>query len=211
MSKNRRRTSARLLFCVLLLLAPVSAFPQAKRITDLRPTVILVSLDGFRFDYLDKYKPTNLNQLAHSGVRARWMTPSFPSKTFPNHYTIADRALSTKHGLVENNIYDAKVRENFHLSDRQEIEKVAGGGVSDLGHGAAAGTKNRIMFYPGTEAEIMGKRPGYWQPIMKKYQMMNRRPNFAVARSAGRSPAYLSRALLQRHRRRGSCAWSEFA
>ena len=52
---------------------------------DLKPTVILISLDGFRWDYLDKYQPPALSALAHGGVRAKWMTPSFPTKTFPNH------------------------------------------------------------------------------------------------------------------------------
>ena len=170
MSKNRRRTSERLLFCVLLLLAPVSsAFSQAKRITDLRPTVILVSLDGFRFDYLDKYKPTNLNQLAHSGVRARWMTPSFPSKTFPNHYTIATGLYPQNHGIVENNIYDARFEKIFTLSDRQEIEKGRWWWGEPIWVTAQRqGQKTGSMFYPGTEAEIMGKRPGYWQPYNEK-------------------------------------------
>src|SRR5690348_9882420 len=92
--------------CLLFLFCfSISAFPQ-KPIKDLKPTVLLISLDGFRYDYLDKYKPAALNKLAREGVRAKWMIPSFPTKTFPNHYTIATGLYPAHHGIVENNVYD---------------------------------------------------------------------------------------------------------
>src|SRR6185503_13423221 len=94
------------LACLLLALQ-LSIQAQAKPVRDLQPTVILISLDGFRYDYLNLYRPPNLKALAARGVRARWMTPSFPSKTFPNHYTIATGLYPQNHGIVENNIYDA--------------------------------------------------------------------------------------------------------
>ena len=169
-NRNHRRTSARLLACAFLLLAVVScALSQTKPITDLRPTVILVSLDGFRYDYLEKYKPINLNYLARAGVRAKWMVPSFPSKTFPNHYTIATGLYPQNHGIVENNIYDDRFDEVFTLSDREEIEK----GRWWLGEpiwvsAQKQGQKTGSVFYPGTEAEIAGIRPNYWQPYDEK-------------------------------------------
>ena len=170
MKINQRRTPARLLTCAFLLLAAVSSvLSQVKPITDLRPTVILVSLDGFRYDYLEKYKPTNLNQLAREGVRAKWMVPSFPSKTFPNHYTIATGLYPQNHGIVENNIYDNRFDKIFTLSDREEIQK----GRWWLGEpiwvtARKQGQKTASMFYPGTEAEIAGIRPDYWQPYDEK-------------------------------------------
>jgi predicted AlkP superfamily pyrophosphatase or phosphodiesterase len=170
MNINQRRTPARLLTCALLLLAAVSSvLSQVKPITDLRPTVILVSLDGFRYDYLEKYKPTNLNQLARAGVRAKWMVPSFPSKTFPNHYTIATGLYPQNHGIVENNIYDNRFDKIFTLSDREEIQK----GRWWLGEpiwvtARKQGQKTGSMFYPGTEAEIAGIRPDYWRPYDEK-------------------------------------------
>ena len=77
-------------FAALFLIFVFNVFfhAQAKPIKDLKPTVILISLDGFRYDYLEKFKPKVLNELAKRGVRAKWMIPSFPTKTFPNHYTI---------------------------------------------------------------------------------------------------------------------------
>src|SRR5438045_9729616 len=91
------------LFVLLFSLFP--AFAQ-KPVKDLKPTVILISLDGFRWDYLDKFNPPTLNKLAKEGVRAKWMIPSFPTKTFPNHYTIATGLYPAHHGIVENNFYD---------------------------------------------------------------------------------------------------------
>ncbi len=97
-----RRGALTLLSLVALCLAAASQ----SRITDLKPTVILVSLDGFRYDYADKFKTPTLLRLAAEGVRAKWMIPSFPTKTFPNHYTIATGLYPEDHGIVENNVYD---------------------------------------------------------------------------------------------------------
>ena len=94
------------IFFLFLFLFSLNAFSQTKPVKDLEPTVILVSLDGFRWDYLDKYNPPTLNKLAREGVRAKWMTPSFPTKTFPNHYAIATGLYPAHNGIVENNVYD---------------------------------------------------------------------------------------------------------
>ncbi|MGC2324027.1 MAG: alkaline phosphatase family protein, partial [Terriglobales bacterium] len=74
--------------------------PQA--ITDLKPTLILISIDGFRYDYLDKYSPPALQRLAATGVRAQAMQPSFPTYTFPNHYTLVTGLYPAHHGIVGN-------------------------------------------------------------------------------------------------------------
>ena len=158
MIRRQQKTFARLTSCVLLLLAVIfSGNAQVKSITDLRPTVILVSLDGFRYDYLEKYRPPVLNELARTGVRAKWMTPSFPSKTFPNHYTIATGLYPQNHGIVENSVYVSSFDKIFTLSDRDEIQK----GRWWLGEpiwvtAQKQGQKTGSIFYPGTEAEIAG-------------------------------------------------------
>lgn len=110
------RACIALLLGVLVFASPVVT---QEKIRDLRPTVILISLDGFRWDYLDKYRPPVLGMLAKDGVRAKWMIPSFPTKTFPNHYTIVTGLYPQNHGIVENNIYDfGKV---FTMSTYQEV------------------------------------------------------------------------------------------
>ncbi len=156
--------SCRLLALVWILLATVAAAAQPKPISDLRPTVILISLDGFRYDYLQKDRPPHLNALARSGVRARWMVPSFPSKTFPNHYTIATGLYPEHHGIVENNIYDPQFDAVFTLSDRQEVEKSRWWlGEPIWVTAEKQGQRAASVFYPGTEGEIAGVRPTFWK------------------------------------------------
>ncbi len=152
------------LSALLLLGAALAGYAQTKIIKELRPTVILISLDGFRHDYLTKYRPENLNSLARAGVRARWMIPSFPTKTYPNHYTIATGLYPQHHGIVENNIYDEGFRAVFTLGDRAEVEN----GRWWLGEpiwvtAEKQGQRSASVFFPGTEAEIAGKRPTYWR------------------------------------------------
>lgn len=135
------------------------AFPRA--IKDLRPTVILISLDGFRYDYLEKYKPKTLNRLARLGVRAKWLIPSFPTKTFPNHYTIATGLYPEHHGIIENNIWDFGT--TFTLSKREELQNPRWWlgepiWVTAEKQGQHAGA----FFFPGTEAPIGGVRPTFW-------------------------------------------------
>lgn len=163
---NRNRVSRRLLLAVFALSAlNLSGCTRTKPIQDLQPTVILISLDGFRADYLDKYAPPNLNELASSGVRARWMTPSFPSKTFPNHYAIATGLYPQNNGIVENNIYDRQSKVVFSMSNRKAVQD----GRWWLGEpiwitAEKQGQKAAPFFFPGSEAEINGTRPTYWKP-----------------------------------------------
>jgi len=170
MPRNFRTLLPTVFVLVYLLLAlNLPVFAQAKPIRNLQPTVILVSLDGFRYDYLNLYRPSNLNSLAASGVRAKWMIPSFPSKTFPNHYTIATGLYPQDHGIVENNIYDPLFKAVFTLSDRREVEN----GRWWLGEpiwvtAEKHGQKAASIFYPGTEAEIAGTRPSFWKKYDKE-------------------------------------------
>ncbi|WP_199914391.1 alkaline phosphatase family protein, partial [Xanthomonas fragariae] len=69
-------------------------------------TLLLISIDGLRADMLDRGITPNLSQLAHEGVRARWMTPSYPSLTFPNHYTLVTGLRPDHHGIVHNSMRD---------------------------------------------------------------------------------------------------------
>jgi predicted AlkP superfamily pyrophosphatase or phosphodiesterase len=152
-------------FLALLVLAyAVAAQTNPKPIKDLKPTVILISIDGFRADYLDKYPAPTLRRLAERGVRAKWMTPSFPSLTFPNHYTVATGLYPDHHGIVANNIYAPEFNETFSMSKREEV----GNGRWWLGEpiwvtAEKQGQRAASFFFPGTEAEIAGKRPTFWK------------------------------------------------
>jgi len=161
----RRRLQHLCLLAFLLLILNLSACVQSRSIKDLRPTVILISLDGFRADYLEKYEPPKLWSLARGGVQAKWMIPSFPSKTFPNHYTIATGLYPQNHGIVENNVFDKGFNATFTMSNRAEVQN----GRWWLGEpiwvtAEKQGQKSAPYFFPGSEAEIAGTRPSYWKP-----------------------------------------------
>jgi len=146
---------------VLFLFLPVSA---QEKIRDLKPTVVLISIDGFRASYFDSFRPPNIRKLAEKGVRAKWMIPSFPTKTFPNHYTIATGLYPAHHGIVGNNIYDPVFDAVFGLGKREEVENPRWWQgepiwVTAEKQGQFAGT----YFFPGTATEIAGVRPKFWK------------------------------------------------
>ncbi len=135
---------------------------QNNPVKDLEPTVILISLDGFRYDYLDKYKPPTLTKLAKKGVRAKWLIPSFPTKTFPNHYSVATGLYPENHGIIENNIFDFDTV--FSLGKREEVQNSRWWlGEPIWVTAEKQGQRAGAFFFPGTEAEIKGVRPTFWK------------------------------------------------
>jgi len=154
-----------LLIAGLLLSLIATACVAPKSIIQLRPTIILISLDGFRYDYLEKHQPPNLISLARDGVQAKWMIPSFPTKTFPNHYAIATGLYPQNNGIVENSVFDRSFNATFTMGNREEVQN----GRWWLGEpiwitAEKQGQKSAPLFWPGSEAEIAGKRPTYWKP-----------------------------------------------
>lgn len=129
------------------------------------PIVILISMDGFRWDYLDLVETPHLNRLAEEGVRAEGLIPVFPSKTFPSHYSIVTGLYPGHHGIISNNLYDSEMDAEFHLYDRLAVQDPRWWSgepiwVTAERQGMVSGT----LFWPGSETEIGGYRPTYWQP-----------------------------------------------
>lgn len=161
-SKKHRFLFAILCLCVFTTLSFSFAAHAQKPIKDLKPTVILISLDGFRADYLEKFNPPTLNELARRGVRAEWLIPSFPSKTFPNHYTIATGLYPEHHGIIENNIYDFGAV--FGIDKKPEVQNPRWWLGEPIW--VTAERQNQLAasyFYPGTETPIQGVRPTYYK------------------------------------------------
>ena len=132
--------------------------------------IILISFDGFRWDYETKAPAPNMRSLAARGIRAENLIPSFPSKTFPNHYTIVTGLYPGHHGIVANNIHDSATGRTFGLSNRREVgDPMWWGGepiwVTAQRQGLTAGA----VFWPGSEAPIDGMYPRYWKPFDDSY------------------------------------------
>jgi predicted AlkP superfamily pyrophosphatase or phosphodiesterase len=169
----RRTRRAFVLF--ILCFAATFSF-AADKITDLKPTVILISIDGCRWDYPEKANATHLLQLGKEGVRAEWMIPSFPTKTFPNHYTIVTGLYPGHHGIVSNNFYDREWKESFFaMGDSKNKNEKAGidqtkfwGGEPIWVTAEKAGQKTAPMDWPGSEYAIKGVRPSYWRPWVEE-------------------------------------------
>jgi len=129
-------------------------------------TVLLLSLDGFRADYLDRYEAPALQRLAAEGVRAQGMLPSFPSKTFPNHYTLVTGLYAEHHGIVSNTMYDPEFDASFSMGNREAVRDGRWWGGEPLWVTLEKkGLKSAPFFWPGSEAEIRGVRPSYWLPF----------------------------------------------
>ena len=136
-----------------------------------RPPVILISVDGLRPDYLARGVTPNINALAAGGVHAKAMRPSFPSLTFPNHYTLVTGKRPDHHGIVNNNIEDPRIPEmKFALSNRAAVADRRWWDEAEPVWVTAenAGVKTATMFWPGSEAPIHGVRPAQWMTFDAK-------------------------------------------
>ena len=130
------------------------------------PLLILVSLDGFRWDYLDKYAAETpcLRQLAADGVRAERMISCFPTLTFPNHYSIATGLRPERHGIVNNRFFDPALDAAFNYKDHQcAVDSRWWGGEPIWITAVKQGRLCACLFWPGSEAEIAGAQPTYYR------------------------------------------------
>lgn len=144
---------------------PVTLVAQSVPTTN--RTIILVSLDGFRTDYLDRFQPTNLLKLAAQGVRAKRLIPAFPSLTFPNHYTLVTGLYPEHHGIIGNNFYDPEFKSNYNAFNASSSESRWWGGEPIWATAIKQGRTANCMFWPGSQAEIGGIRPTEWKPFKK--------------------------------------------
>ncbi|HEU5457492.1 MAG TPA: ectonucleotide pyrophosphatase/phosphodiesterase [Terracidiphilus sp.] len=126
--------------------------------------VVLVSLDGFRWDYAKQDGATHLLALGRAGVWApEGMLPSFPSLTFPNHYTIVTGLYPEDHGLVANGFEDPETGKRYAINDSKAVTDGAWyGGVPLWSLAESQGMRTACFFWPGSEAKIAGYRPSYF-------------------------------------------------
>jgi len=159
--------------CAAQSLAPVIEVPNPPNAAAhlSKPYVVLVSLDGFRYDYTERYGAKNLLDMALRGVSApNGMIPSYPSVTFPNHYTIVTGLYPEHHGIVANNFYDPERKEKYSFSDpKTNADGSWYGGTPLWVLAEQQGMRSACLFWPGSEAEIQGKRPSYYLHFDDKF------------------------------------------
>jgi|HubBroStandDraft_5_1064220.scaffolds.fasta_scaffold01326_5 predicted AlkP superfamily pyrophosphatase or phosphodiesterase len=126
--------------------------------------VVLVSLDGFRWDYAKRDDATHLLSLGKHGVWAPLgMLPSYPSLTFPNHFTIVTGLYPEHHGLVANSFYDETKQARYAIADAKAVTDGSWYSGTPLWSLAESqGMRSACLFWPGSEAEIAGFRPTYY-------------------------------------------------
>lgn len=147
-------------FLVILALAFLRATPLFSQEKEPEPIVILISLDGFRYDYVERFQPENLSRFIAGGTAAEALIPSFPSKTFPNHYTIATGMLPEHHGLVDNSFYEPFKDQVYNMGNRDIVQDGYWYGGTPLWVLAENnGMKAVSYFFVGSEAPVQGIRP----------------------------------------------------
>jgi predicted AlkP superfamily pyrophosphatase or phosphodiesterase len=145
-----------LLFSMLLLFG-------CEQIPDSPQTIILISFDGFRHDYIDRGITPNLSALADAGVRAKGLKPVFPSKTFSNHYSLVTGLLPSNNGIISNTIHDKETDTWFRISDADAVtSSIWWKGEPIWATAVKQGQRSACYFWVGSEAEVAGVRPTYW-------------------------------------------------
>lgn len=125
------------------------------------PTTILVSLDGFRADFLNRGITPRLNAFIEEGVSPAYMLPSFPSVTFPNHYTLVTGLYPESHGVVGNTFWDPELKEEFFYTNPLAMQQKWWGGEPLWVTAEEKGIRTAIHMWPGSEAHIMAVEPAF--------------------------------------------------
>lgn len=161
---SSRRLGARAPILLFIALASCALLRSQESV----PPLLLVSMDGFRWDYcaLHPAETPHLHQLMREGVSARALIPVYPSNTFPNHYSIATGLYPSHHGIINNHFYDPALGTFFHYNQPGMAQDNRWWGGEPIWVTAVKqGRKSASSFWVGSEAEISGVRPTYWKPF----------------------------------------------
>ena len=140
-----------------------------------KPYVILISFDGFRWDLADKYEAKNLIKIRNAGVQADYLKPSFPSLTFPNHYTIATGLYPSHHGVVDNIFYDKTRSVLYRKSDKKmAVDSSWYGGKPLWVLAEQQKMLSAVFYWPGSEISMDGIRPTYYYNYNEEISLKQR-------------------------------------
>lgn len=127
-------------------------------------SVVIISIDGLPASALGRGDTPTLDRLAAEGVRAAWMTPSYPVLTFPNHFTLVTGLRPDRHGIIHNSMRDDEVG-GFRVADKKAGADARWWQGEPIWNTAEkAGLRTAIWAWPGNAAPIDGRRPTRWVP-----------------------------------------------
>jgi len=169
----------------------------AARGAETRGPVLLISLDGFRWDYLDRHpeRTPHLQALRREGVSARGLIPVFPTNTFPNHYTLVTGRYPARHGMVNNEFFDPVDGRYFRYIHPPSNRDPRWWGAEPIWITAVRqGVPAATALWVGSEAEIGGRRATYWKPFDYRIPFAQRVDEVVgwLARPAGERPALVA-------------------
>lgn len=125
---------------------------------------LIISMDGFRWDYPELYDLQNISEFGSEGVRAVSLQPSFPSKTFPNHYTLATGLYPAHHGIVHNSFFDPEKDDHYSIPDRDAVLDASWYGGEPIWVTAEKqGVPTASFYWVASEAKIGGYYPSYYK------------------------------------------------
>lgn len=140
-----------------------------------RKTVLLVSIDGLRADYLDRGLTPHLLHISKRGLRAEWMKPAFPTLTFPNHWALMTGLYPESHGIVGNNFYDPELEAEFVYTDPKRSHDGKWWGGEPMWETAAkGGLKTAVMMWPGPPRTARGTAPTYFVEFNNDVKMFEK-------------------------------------
>jgi len=173
------------LFHICIFLFSVIAFSQKKEAdtaqvviphrensaqTITKPYVIIISADGFRYDYAQKYNAENILKLSQNGIQAKAMLPSFPSITFPNHWSLITGLYPAHHGLIDNYFYDYNRKEFYAMSKPENAEDGSWyGGIPLWSLAEKQGMISASMQWVGSASDAGKMRPTYYYHYHEKF------------------------------------------
>ncbi|WP_461533296.1 alkaline phosphatase family protein [Sinomicrobium sp.] len=134
-----------------------------------KPYVVMVSIDGFRHDYAEKYRAQHILELQKNGSSTRRLIPSFPSKTFPNHYSLITGLYPEHHGIVSNVFYDPNTKKRYSIGNKDAVENGDWyQGIPLWNLAQLQGICAASYFWVGSEADVNGMHPKYYYPYNKQ-------------------------------------------
>ena len=140
-----------------------------------KPYVILISADGFRADMAKKFGATHLLELSKQGAAAEYMRASYPTITFPNHYSIVTGLYPAHHGLVDNAFYDRASGQTYQMANKQQVADAYWYGGKPLWVLAEQqGMLSASFYWVASESAIQGIRPTYFYNYNDKISIDNR-------------------------------------